>query len=232
MFRDEVWIDGRIFSQQEAWLDLLQLADWEPPNRGVVTVAVRRLAKRWNWDRMVVTRFLKKLAGARQVCEQANGWLIVNYRQYQSGDEPPADPAPEKPKKPGKRKSSDFTDEFEKVWADYPRKVAKASALRAYSARRKEGVTIQSLHQGVLKYAASRNGEPGKFTMHCSTFFGTDRRWEEDFQPGKNSKYQPPMQNLQDLYRDEVAEAKRLEQEPEPEPEPEPDDPYDFLANL
>lgn len=101
--------------------------------------------------------------------------------------------------------------------------------MKAYCARRKEGAEFPALHQATLRYAASRKGEPERFTMHASTFFGPDERWKEEWKPTENSKYEGPMQDLQALYRDDVEAAKR---EQESQTQETDEDPYEFLENL
>ena len=227
MFGEETWLDGRVFSRQEAWLDLVQLARYEQPDLGTFAISQRGLAQRWNWSKSSVVRFLEKLEVAKQLAPQGRGvWLLVNYAKYQLG-EPPAEPKPKK--YPEKRENTGFEGEFGRIWSDYPKKVARGAALKAYCARRHEGTAFQALHQATLQYAASREGEPARFTMHASTFFGPDERWKEEWKASPNSKYEGPMQDLQALYRDDIAAAKREAEEPQTQ---ETEDPYEFLENL
>tara|TARA_R100001082_G_scaffold109632_2_gene87266 strand:+ start:8529 stop:9491 length:963 start_codon:yes stop_codon:yes gene_type:complete len=54
----------RSFTRYEAWIDLLQLAEYddnETLKRGQICHSNRYLGKRWKWDKMKVHRFFKKL---------------------------------------------------------------------------------------------------------------------------------------------------------------------------
>ena len=81
-----------------------------------------------------------------------------------------------------------YKEEFETIWAMYPRKIARATALRAYTARRKEGMGYDEAWQAVRLYARDREGEDEKFTMHCSSFFGKHRRGWEDYRVAEKSR--------------------------------------------
>lgn len=48
--------------------------------------------------------------------------------------------------------SKALDDEFEQIWADYPRKAGKKDARRHYAAARKRGVTFEQIRAGVIAY--------------------------------------------------------------------------------
>jgi hypothetical protein len=70
-------------------------------------------------------------------------------------------------------------NQFEGIWQSYPRKVGKQAAFRAFQARRREGIAVDLLAQAVRNYADLRRGQDQKFTMHASTFFGPDKKFED-----------------------------------------------------
>jgi len=72
-----------------------------------------------------------------------------------------------------------FSLEFQEIWGHYPRRLNKAGALSAYSARRKEGVSFEELLKATINYAKVREGEEQTFTLHPTTFFGTKKRYED-----------------------------------------------------
>jgi hypothetical protein len=81
--------------------------------------------------------------------------------------------------------------EFDAIWKIYPKKVAKKKGLHAYAATRKgragvKPVSARRLMKATVSYAVARKDESDEFTMHASTFFGTDNRWKE--KPRTNSK--------------------------------------------
>ena len=73
----------------------------------------------------------------------------------------------------------DFEDDFSEVWNVYPRKVDRAKALRAYSARRKAGTTADDLMAAAKHYAEAMAGNEPRFIKHAATFFGPDRPFAE-----------------------------------------------------
>ena len=66
-----------------------------------------------------------------------------------------------------------YTDDFEKVWKEYPRKKEKASAFKAYNARRKE-YTPEQLLLATQRYAEECKilDTEERYIKHGSTFFG------------------------------------------------------------
>lgn len=76
-----------------------------------------------------------------------------------------------------------FEDDFDSVWETYPRKDARKGALRAYQARRREGVPAPDLARAVEHYATVRAREDPQFTMLGATFFGPNERWRDSLDP-------------------------------------------------
>ena len=76
--------------------------------------------------------------------------------------------------------ANEFDEEFEKVWAMYPRKVNKKLAKTAYIKSRKEGVSFETIRKGVEIYAESckANNTPECYIAHGSTWFN-GHRWED-----------------------------------------------------
>jgi hypothetical protein len=80
-----------------------------------------------------------------------------------------------------------YSPEFEGAWSQYPNKTNKKGALKAYTARRREGVEHAELELAVAGYARSIRaaGTEAEFIMHGATFFGPNERWKEyvNFKP-------------------------------------------------
>jgi hypothetical protein len=72
-------------------------------------------------------------------------------------------------------------DQFEEAWAPYPKKLARKAALKAYTARRREGATRQELVTASANYAAvvRRDRTEDRFILHGATFFGPNERWRD-----------------------------------------------------
>lgn len=97
---DPWWLEPREFSKWEAWIDLIQLAQWRDYEhatkygpvalkRGEFLASLRWLGERWKWGPERVRRHLqaaeKACRLARQREEQGGTvYLIVNYDTYQS----------------------------------------------------------------------------------------------------------------------------------------------------
>jgi len=74
-------------------------------------------------------------------------------------------------------KRANTRDEFETWWSGYPRKVDKAKAFALFKARRRDGVSLETLIVARDNYAAV--AEPG-FEKYPTTFLaGKDGPWSE-----------------------------------------------------
>jgi len=85
------------------------------------------------------------------------------------------------PPKPPKGGAVVFPPGFEKFWAAYPRKDAKAQAMKAFAKLRADEVLLASILRGV---AAARDSEQwqrdgGKFVPYAATWLN-GRRWEDE----------------------------------------------------
>lgn len=86
----------------------------------------------------------------------------------------------------GKPKSS-YSEEFELVWKEYPKRAggnSKADAFKAWTARIKSGATVQELTDGVRRYAgyvAAAGKLNTEYVKQASTFFGPSKHYEEQW---------------------------------------------------
>lgn len=158
------WTDGREFTPEEAWLDLIQLADLA----GVLPVV--SYAERWAWKNTEVGDFFTALQRHGHIRpHDKNRWSICYQGQ------------------------GALVDEYEQVWRIYPKRVAKQKGLHAYSATRKgrngkPGVSARKLFNATLNYAKVRQGEDAQYLMNPETFFGTSERWKEKVIARTNTK--------------------------------------------
>jgi hypothetical protein len=80
-----------------------------------------------------------------------------------------------------------YSPEFDKIWADYPKRAGsnpKQAAYKAFRARLREGVDPESIRAGVTRYRAfcEATGKQGtEYAMTASRFFGPGREWEQDW---------------------------------------------------
>lgn len=77
-------------------------------------------------------------------------------------------------------------EEFETLWANYPRKIGKKDALRHYKVARKHGTTFDEVLNGLFKYAEYVEGEDLEFIKHGSAWF-CGHHWEDDITPRARS---------------------------------------------
>ncbi len=74
---------------------------------------------------------------------------------------------------------------FALAWGAYPARPnnSKAKALRAWTARIREGVDPAAILAGVEAYAAyvARQQTAPEFVKQAATFFGPDRHWETSY---------------------------------------------------
>ena len=70
---------------------------------------------------------------------------------------------------------------FSECWDLYPRKEARKDALRAYQARRRDGVSHDQLLTATRNYAevCRREGREKRHVLLGKTFFGPNDRWED-----------------------------------------------------
>lgn len=84
--------------------------------------------------------------------------------------------------------TGDYPEDFEKAWQSYPKRLGgnpKKDALKAWNARRKEGVKIEDLIAGVTRYHRHLEsiGKVGtEFVMQASRFFGPSKPYAEPWE--------------------------------------------------
>lgn len=109
---DKWWKEKRVFSKWEAFVDMIQLAQWEAREftstkfgtirleRGEFILSERKMGERWNWGRQSVRSFTSSHTFHSRLATQRTTpagtvYLIVNYDRYQSTDivaNPPSNP--------------------------------------------------------------------------------------------------------------------------------------------
>lgn len=96
--------------------------------------------------------------------------------------------------------ASEVDGDFELAWSLYPKRAggnSKAGALKAWAARRKQGVSAEEMISGVRRYAAYIAGtgkERTEYVKQAETFFGTGLHFQGDYSlagAGRNGQQQP-----------------------------------------
>jgi len=73
-----------------------------------------------------------------------------------------------------------FEVEFSTFWEQYPKRVGKQTALKAWQARRREGISVEDIMAGLTRYLKYK-AITGEKHLNASTFLGPDERWAEDW---------------------------------------------------
>ena len=73
-----------------------------------------------------------------------------------------------------------FEVEFSTFWEQYPKRVGKQTALKAWQARRREGIGVEDIMAGLTRYLKYK-AITGEKHLNASTFLGPDERWAEDW---------------------------------------------------
>lgn len=95
-FGNELWTQPRVYSQAEAWIDLIQLAyfDTTPKKkfignievswqRGQYPASIRYLAKKWEWSPATVRSFLNRLQKREMITlDHSQGMNIITLCKY------------------------------------------------------------------------------------------------------------------------------------------------------
>lgn len=120
----------------------------------------------------------KKLVAAQQDEEEQ----AAELPQEESKTEPELPAGP-------KKKTSNYSTDFERFWSVYPRKADKGQAYRKYCARIRDGFSPDELYQAAVNYSASckSNRTEEKFIKHGKTFLGDSTPFI-DFLPKKDAQ--------------------------------------------
>lgn len=108
----------------------------------------------------------------------------------------------------------EYTPDFERIWAKYPRRKgsnAKNKAFTAFSARVKGGTAISAIEAGVVAYRAycEATGQLGTpYVMQAQRFFGPNREWEADWTPPDGAGQPRTEREWADLGRQRGIEAR------------------------
>ena len=162
---EETWTSGREFTPEDAWLDLIHLAD----SAGVLPVV--SFTDRWLWKNAEVADFFTALGRHGHLRPHDPTRWRLTYQAQDRG----------------------LVDDYEDVWKIYPKRVAKQKGYHAYAATRKgrDGgppIPARTLYDATLRYSIARKDEDMEFILHPGTFFGPDERWKEKHKPKTNSK--------------------------------------------
>jgi hypothetical protein len=81
---------------------------------------------------------------------------------------------------------------FERFWAQYPKKVGKLAAQKAFARAVDGGAGPQDIMLGVARYAAERDGQDPKYTKHPASWLNAGCWTDEPSPPGQRSQNRNP----------------------------------------
>lgn len=168
--------------------------------RGQLAYATRFLAVKWGWHHSRVVRFLNRLKTDTMIetvgTSDATLITICNYDEYQFGrnevetqTETPIDTDPKrtrnkeeelkhinKEERKEEAREDALMSGFSAFWFDWPNKVGKPAALKAYRSAFARGATIEEILVGIQNYI--RDKPPDRPWLNPATFLNQNR-WED-----------------------------------------------------
>lgn len=81
---------------------------------------------------------------------------------------------------------------FERFWTQYPRKVAKLAAQRAFAQTVKKGVDPEDILRGAMRYVAKCDGQDPKYIKHPATWLNAGCWADEPSPPGRQPQNRNP----------------------------------------
>ncbi len=109
---------------------------------------------------------------------RANGGRASRERRPTDTSPVPSRPQPEQPTVVEEPRDS-FEPDFDALWKNYPRKVDRSAALKAYQARRREGSSHEAMLRAVIAYREASDGQDRQYIKHGATFLGKGGSWCE-----------------------------------------------------
>lgn len=97
--------------------------------------------------------------------------------------------SPSSPSQPPRLTDAAIEIDFAEFWRQYPRKVAKGQARKAYATARRKGVAAVTILNGVMRYAADP-GREAEFTKHAATWLNAEG-WDDEPLPRRNRPHRP-----------------------------------------
>lgn len=182
------------------WVLILNFMRWNPvenPNQGIAALRLFAQVPDKSTVKAELARVMadaiahigsSKLKGSERVLER-----FLNQEQEQEQEQentsghgsatPPESDVPADGSAPPKKNA--YPDDFEQVWAIYPKRAggnSKADACKAWNARVNSGATVQELLDGTQRYAdfVRATGKLNtEYVKQAATFFGPSKHYEE-----------------------------------------------------
>lgn len=159
-------IVGEHVSNVDGWLDELKSAGvYSVKKNGVIYS--RRMERDENKRRKLVEN--GKKGGNPTLCNQTQNDTLDNQpdKPIETRDQRPETRIKKEPK--GSEKKIDHSLLFERFWSEYPRKVARGHAEKAFPKALKEA-SFEEIMSGVRRYAAAMQGREKTYIKHGASW--------------------------------------------------------------
>jgi len=203
-----LYTEKRSFSKFEAWMDILMTVNFANAKvlikgklydvkRGQSILSMDNWAKRWNWDKSKVRRFMELLQKDSMIILKTDNitthLTVCNFESYQderhtdkprkkrkrNTDEHQTTPIEEeKEEKEEKEEQEEQDDNFEEVWSAYGRVGNKQTSKGIWKKLKpKEREEIQ---KHIPRYINNhKSNDKLKYVPHFTTYLN-QRRWEDE----------------------------------------------------
>jgi hypothetical protein len=171
-------------------------------NAGQLVTSYAKLSQSCGLSIKETRTALEKLKSTGEAASLTNGnytiITIANWNDYQEEGKPEASQGQGMGKerattKEYKKERKEYIRQFEELWLEYPKKVNKVEAEKAYIRALKEA-DHETLISGVKRYSKSVRGKDAEYIAHAATWLN-DKRWQDEqeqkqvrrpFNPWKN----------------------------------------------
>jgi hypothetical protein len=111
----------------------------------------------------------------------------IDRTEEESSSLPLGDQEPTSPKRPTAKakprpEEGDLAADFAEFWRQFPRKVDRPRAVKAYTAARRKGVPASEILAGAMRYAQARDGQDPQYTRHPATWIN-GQGWNDEPSP-------------------------------------------------
>jgi hypothetical protein len=199
-----LYTENRVFSKYEAWLDILITVNYSDAKvlikgklydvkRGQSILSMESWAKRWNWDKSKVRRFMELLQNDAMIVLKTDNTTthltVCKYESYQderhadkpqtkrkrNADEYQTTPIEEEEEEIKEEKEEEKIDIlFEQLWTLYTKKGNRKDSLSAFSKLKKNEIELVKQHLPIyIKHHI--DNDKMKFLPHFSTYLNGKR---------------------------------------------------------
>ncbi|MBQ2055910.1 MAG: hypothetical protein II489_06405 [Bacteroidaceae bacterium] len=193
------------------WMYLLLNAVYKPTDvtfhgeritlrAGQLTTGRKVIADKFKISESKVQRILKSFENEHQIEQltdrQCRLITIVSWNEYQVSEQRPeqrvnndrttseqrVNTKEESNKYKKENKNNTYVQEFERLWALYPKKQGKKKACENYIKARKSGATSEEVEKGIIAYAEyiKATNTEDRYIKHGSTFF-SQQAWQDEW---------------------------------------------------